>query len=244
MNNKITLFENGTGLKVRTILNEDGSISINAEDVAIGLGWTTVAKSGNEVVRWNRVNKYLKELGFSQQVAKDDYIPESLFYLLAMKANNESALAYQKWLAVDVVPTLRKTGTYTMKPKTPIQLLELEFQAIKEVDKKVEDVKHDLEEFKQDMPLLALEIEKITRARNRTAVNILGGKDSNAYKNRALRSKVYQDMSREIKRQFGVETYKAIKRNQCDKVIEIINLYIPPMHLAEEIKSENLQIAI
>nr|WP_317357314.1 ORF6C domain-containing protein [uncultured Tyzzerella sp.] len=244
MNNKITLFENGTGLKVRTILNEDGSISINAEDVAIGLGWTTVAKSGNEVVRWNRVNKYLKELGFSQQVAKDDYIPESLFYLLAMKANNESALAYQKWLAVDVVPTLRKTGTYTMKPKTPIQLLELEFQAIKEVDKKVEDVKHDLEEFKQDMPLLALEIEKITRARNRTAVNILGGKDSNAYKNRSLRSKVYQDMSREIKRQFGVETYKAIKRNQCDKVIEIINLYIPPMHLAEEIKSENLQIAI
>lgn len=244
MNNKITLFENGTGLKARTILNEDGSISINAEDVAIGLGWTTVAKSGNEVVRWNRVNKYLKELGFSQQVAKDDYIPESLFYLLAMKANNESALAYQKWLAVDVVPTLRKTGTYTMKPKTPIQLLELEFQAIKEVDKKVEDVKHDLEEFKQDMPLLALEIEKITRARNRTAVNILGGKDSNAYKNRSLRSKVYQDMSREIKRQFGVETYKAIKRNQCDKVIEIINLYVPPMHLAEEIKSENLQIAI
>ena len=50
-----------------------------------------------------------------------------------------------------------------------------------------EEVKQDLEEFKQDMPLLALEIEKITRARNRTAVNVLGGKDSNAYKNRSLR---------------------------------------------------------
>ena len=73
-------------LYMRTILNEDGSISVNAEDTAIGFGWTTVAKSGNEVVRWARVNEYCKEFGFSPQVGKDDYIPERLFYLLGMKA--------------------------------------------------------------------------------------------------------------------------------------------------------------
>lgn len=86
--NKIKLFEN-QGMKVRAILNEDGSISISAEDASKGFGFTTVAKSGNEVVRWNRVNQYIKEFGFSQSVGKDDFIPESLFYLLGMKAKNE-----------------------------------------------------------------------------------------------------------------------------------------------------------
>lgn len=34
-------------------------------------------------------NLLIKELGFSAKVSKGDYIPESLFYLLGMKANNE-----------------------------------------------------------------------------------------------------------------------------------------------------------
>lgn len=44
---------------------ETGTAYLNAEDVARGLGFTTVAKSGNEVVRWARVNTYLHEFGFS-----------------------------------------------------------------------------------------------------------------------------------------------------------------------------------
>lgn len=101
-------------LKVRAIENEDGSISINAEDTAIGFGWTQV-KNGKTYPKWERLNGYLKELGFSPQVGKGDYIPESLFYLLGMKANNETALQYQKWLAMEVIPSLRKTGSYSMQ---------------------------------------------------------------------------------------------------------------------------------
>lgn len=120
-NNKITLFENGTGLKARTILNEDGSISINAEDVAIGLGWYKEEVKNSKTyttIRWKRMREFCKEFGFDHEWSKDDYIPESLFYLLAMKANNERALDFQKWLAVDVVPTLRKTGTYSIQQPT------------------------------------------------------------------------------------------------------------------------------
>lgn len=120
--NELKIFNNDElGISVRTILNEDGSISINAEDTAIGFGWTTVAKSGNEVVRWARVNEYCSELGFSQDVGKDDYIPESLYYLLGMKASNERALKYQKWLAMDVIPQLRRTGTYTMHGRSNVE---------------------------------------------------------------------------------------------------------------------------
>ena len=42
----------------------------------------------------------------------NDFIPESLFYLLAMKANNKVAQEFQKWLAVEVIPQIRKTGSY------------------------------------------------------------------------------------------------------------------------------------
>ena len=38
------------GLSVRTILNNDGSISVNAEDTAIGFGWTQ-EKNGAVYVR-------------------------------------------------------------------------------------------------------------------------------------------------------------------------------------------------
>ena len=118
MKNEIKVFENADlNLQVKALMNPDGSISVNAEDMAIGFGWVTVAKSGNEVVRWARVNAYCKELQFSQEVGKDDYIPEGLYYLLGMKASNERAQKYQRWLAMEVLPSLRKTGSYEMPEK-------------------------------------------------------------------------------------------------------------------------------
>lgn len=100
------------GLEVRAITNSDGSISVNAEDTAIGFGFTQI-KNRKTYVRWETMNSYCKELNFSQQVGKDDYIPESLFYLLGMKANNKVAKEFQKWLAVEVIPEIRKTGAYS-----------------------------------------------------------------------------------------------------------------------------------
>lgn len=118
MNNQLQIFKNEKlNLSVRAIQNEDGSISIDIEDTARGFGWTTVAKSGNEVVRWTRVQKYCEECGFSPQVGKGDYIPESLFYLLGMKANNKIAQEFQKWLAIEVIPSIRKTGNYSSESK-------------------------------------------------------------------------------------------------------------------------------
>lgn len=98
-------------LEVRAIKNNDGSISLNAEDAAIGFGFTEV-KSGKQYVRWRTLNSYCKEVGFSQEVAKDDFIPESVFYLLGMKANNDIAKKFQMWLATDVLPSMRKHGMY------------------------------------------------------------------------------------------------------------------------------------
>lgn len=120
----INLFENkNLKLEVRTTLNDDGSISINLEDAARGLGFVDTSKSATsgaqlEKVRWSRVREYLESFGCSQEVAKDSFIPESIFYMLAMKAKSETAIAFQKWLAIDVIPSIRKTGSYNKIPNS------------------------------------------------------------------------------------------------------------------------------
>lgn len=115
-NSMIEIFKNDElKLQVRTIQNEDGSISVNAEDTAIGFGWIkSERKNGKEykIVRWDRMYGYCREFGFDHKWAKDDYIPESLFYMLGMKAKNKTAQEFQKWLAVDVIPSIRKHGAY------------------------------------------------------------------------------------------------------------------------------------
>ena len=105
--NKIVTFADELlNFKVRTISFDDGSIGINVEDMAKGLGFIQI-KNKKEYVRWETLNNYCNEIGFSQQVGKGDYIPESLFYLLGMKASNKIAQDFQRWLAIDVIPQIR-----------------------------------------------------------------------------------------------------------------------------------------
>ena len=69
----------------------------------------------------------------------------------------------------------------------------------------------------------------------------MGGKDSNAYANRSIVNAVYRDIYGQIYRNFGVRSYKAIKRNQTDKVIMVIETYVPPVILQDRIDNENAQ---
>ena len=101
---------------------KDGVAYLKLEAVARGLGFITVAKSGNECVRWARVEEYLKELGVPT-CGHDDFIPENIFYRLAMKAKNETAEKFQAFVADEVIPQIRKTGSYFTTPKDYLSAL-------------------------------------------------------------------------------------------------------------------------
>ncbi|MDU6295585.1 BRO family protein [Clostridium celatum] len=131
------------GLEVRAITNSDGSISVNAEDAATGFGWIEI-KDGKRYVMWRRVNKFIKEFDISAQVSKGDFIPESLFYLLGMKAENKAAQEFQRWLAVDVIPQIRKTGTYS--PNNQLALSEFKGQVMSLVNDIVSEKINEVEE--------------------------------------------------------------------------------------------------
>ena len=144
--------------------------------------------------------------------------------------------------AWEVYDHLVDTYFRAKKPLTAIEQLQLTQQALLEVNEKIDDVADELQSFKKDMPLLAIECDRITTAVKLKGVKCLGGKDSNAYQDRGLRARVYSDIYVQLKREFGVSSYKAIKRSQCDYAIEIVNNYRLPLALEEEIENINSQI--
>ncbi|MDY4604842.1 BRO family protein [Clostridium tertium] len=137
MNKEIQIFKNEKlNQSLRTMLNDNGDISVNLEDATYGLGMVKIdRKNGKEYTRANiqGVKKHLRSFGIdSSELTKEDYIPESAVYLLAMKADNKVAQEFQKWLAVEVIPSIRKTGSYTNnkeKSKSDNSLKEKEIEA-------------------------------------------------------------------------------------------------------------------
>lgn len=136
-------------------------------------------------------------------------------------------------------------------PKTAMELLELHYQALKEVDKKVDavtedvkSVKDEMEEIKDNLPVLPLEADNIVSAVKKRGVDALGGKQSNAYNDKSIRQKVYNDIYADLKRNFQCSTYKAIRRKDADKAVQIVNEYRLPLFLAEQIEYANSQLTI
>lgn len=130
------------------------------------------------------------------------------------------------------------------KPMSTAEQIQILAQGNIELEQKIDSVNNDLQEFKREMPLLAIECQQITDAKNKKVVPLLGGKDSNAYKNASLRGRIYRDLEGQLRREFGVSSYKAIHRNQTDKALEIIENYELPLCLAEQIEDENAQISM
>ena len=131
--------------KVRGFIGENGIIFLNLEDVARGLGFVDV-KNEIEYIRWNRVEKYLKDFGFATS-GENDFIPENIFYLLAMKGKNEIAKNFQLKVANKILPAIRKTGMYATdellnNPDLAIQaFMKLKEEMIRrqELEKKIEE---------------------------------------------------------------------------------------------------------
>ena len=138
----------------------DGTAYLKLETVARGLGFTQTAASGNEVIRWERVKKYLAELGVPT-CGDGDYIPENIFYRLAMKAKNAAAEAFQAKVADEIIPAIRKTGGYQLRPKTPNEMFMLQAKINVENERKLIELEGRLDETERRLT----ETTEIFRAR-------------------------------------------------------------------------------
>ena len=126
--------------------------------------------------------------------------------------------------------------------KNPFAHLSKELQAIIAIDTKVQKIEEDFNTFKSNLPLLNVDCKELQAEVRKKGIEVLGGYRSAAYNNKSLRSRTYQDIQYQIKREFGVNRYEAIKSRQVDKAIEIIRDYKAPYALADEITIENNQV--
>ncbi|MDU2156539.1 MAG: ORF6C domain-containing protein [Clostridium sp.] len=125
---------------------------------------------------------------------------------------------------------------------TTEQMLELQFKYAKEVKEEVQELKEDFHDFKGNSPLFNIECKELQALVRKIGISVLGGKGSIAYKDNSLRGKVYADIQHQLKREFGVTRYEAIKRCQLNKAIDIVSNYKVPLVLGDEIIKLNNQI--
>lgn len=125
---------------------------------------------------------------------------------------------------------------------TTEQILELQFRYAKEVKEEVAELKEDFNDFKGNSPLFNIECKELQALVRKVGIIHLGGYKSAAYKDNSLRGRVYADIQHQLKREFGVTRYEAIKRSQLDKAIEIVNNYKVPYVLEDEITKINNQL--
>lgn len=169
------------------------------------------------------------------------YINESNLYKTIFQSRKESAERFTEWVTSEVLPTIRKTGSYGV-PKTTGGQIQLLAQGYTELEQKVNDIKDDVSELKNNVPLYSCDIDEIQQHVKRRVVNILGGKQSEAYRDNSIRHKTFSDIWTQLKREYGcVSTYKSIKRKYIDDVHEFIDCYVVPKYLDELIQDANAQ---
>lgn len=127
---------------------KDGIVYLRLETVARGLGFTRIAESGNEVVRWERVDGYLRDLGVPT-CGHDAFIPENIFYRLAMKAKNETAERFQAKIADEVIPTIRRTGSYSAKPMTLAEQALVQAQILVDHEKQLAELSESVDKLER-----------------------------------------------------------------------------------------------
>lgn len=128
-----------------------------------------------------------------------------------------------------------------VKKLSPMELMELQFKALKEQEEKIAQVENKVDKLEEDMPLFQMDCKEIQALVRKKGIEVLGGYRSIAYNDNSLRGKVYSDIQQQIRREFGVLKYEAIKRSQLEMAKEIIINYKVPLVLENEIKLLNVE---
>lgn len=112
------------GVSLRVLLDAEGQPWFVARDVALALGYE---KPGNAIQQHcKKVNK-ISQVPDSGTLIKMPpvhllLIPEADVYRLIMRSNLPDAVRFQDWVVEEVLPSLRKTGRYSLIPDDPTSL--------------------------------------------------------------------------------------------------------------------------
>lgn len=235
--NNIQIFSNNEFGEIRTI-TIDGEPWFVGKDIALSLGY----RSHNQSLKDNvseedrGVSPVMTPSGTQNMVI----INESGLYSLIFGSKLESAKKFKKWVTSEVLPSIRKTGGYKV-PQTIPEQIQLLAQGNVELNQKVDTLEQRFNKFEDEMPVTGADMDDIQTAVRRKGTEVLGGKRSNAYRDKSTRTYVYADIQCELRRQFGVKRYKEIKHKDAKDALQIIKEYNMPIALRNRVETVNAQ---
>lgn len=133
----ITVFNYGLN-EVRTII-KDGEFWFVLKDVCDVLGIINSRNVQDRLDEDEKANVDLVDVSSNgvQQRRNFVIINESGLYNLILRSDKPGARKFKKWVTSEVLPSIRKTGTYAQTPKTYLQALK-ELVAIEEEKEKLQ----------------------------------------------------------------------------------------------------------
>lgn len=240
--NELQIFNSEEFGEIRTVTIDNEPWFVG-KDVAEALGYSNTRDALSTHVADEDKNTVVISDG-KRGNPNQTVINESGLYALIFGSKLESAKRFKHWVTSEVLPTIRKTGAYGV-PKSTSGQIQLLAQGYTELEQAVTSIKDDVAELKDNTPLYGCEIDEIQHHVKRKVVEILGGKQSEAYRDRSVRGSVFQDMYRQLKREYGcVSSYKAIKRKWVSDAHDFIDCYELPRVLEEQVKETNAQLSL
>ncbi|MCD8825393.1 BRO family protein [Staphylococcus gallinarum] len=223
-------------LPVRTLTVDEEPYFIG-KDVADILGYSRPSDAIKAHV--DDEDKLIRQFTVSGQNRNMLVINESGLYSLIFSSKLESAKRFKRWVTSEVLPSIRKTGSYQV-PQNSMEALELMFQATKETKQEVDIIKSDVIDLKENQRLDPGEYNYLSSVISKR-VNFIKNQLS-LLNNRKVNSELYKDINTEVKRMAGVQTRSQLKQKHFNDVLEMINNWMPAQSTLYVIKQQSFDL--
>lgn len=230
MNQVITLQKMFEGHEL-TIF-DDGEPKFLLRDVCkiLGLGQVAgVTRRLDDDVIWNHPIE--DSLGRTQVAV---FVNEDGLYDVILDSRKHEAKKFRKWITSEVLPSIRKTGSYEQPSNTKLLL-----QAALQQEERLEVVEGDVKYLKDHMRINGAQEQRINRNARGKIVECLGGKNSKAYS--AISKRVFSQFWNDFKRYFEIPRYGELPKVRFEEALAFIEEWSPDTALRLEIKSLNNQ---
>lgn len=245
----IQVFNNPDFGEIRTIII-DGEPWFVAKDISDKLGYAQTANMLKQVDADDK-QKFVPSKtddAFSKMTRQATIINESGLYAAIFGSKQENAKSFKRWVTKDVLPSIRKTGTYGQPqlPSDPMEMLKIHYAALEQVDKKVDAVdgkvgqlESRITDLEDTMTLDHGQEYYIEKTVNKTVITALDGKDSNAYKK--IGRKVFAECNGDLKAYFKVNARGNIPRKRYEEAVTYAENWKPCTNTQMLIEQYNAQ---
>ncbi|WP_145447425.1 BRO family protein [Staphylococcus hominis] len=205
-------------LPVRTVTVESEPYFVGS-DVAKILGYLKPANAiANHVDDEDKTTTLIQGIG-SNYKSKATIINESGLYSLIFSSKLESAKRFKRWVTSEVLPSIRKTGSYQTKPLTTSEQIQLIAQGNTELDERVTAIE-------QSYPIMHGEAKHIQKLVGQKVAEVVRNKFNGYYKQ--VSKKLFSEIYKSIKNVFQVPSYTCIPRGRYQEAVKFVEQWQPP----------------